>query len=132
MKGTTRRRQRLQSGLGRLLASGGAIAFSLLLALPIATLVLVSFSRDGSWTTETLPPAYTLSNFARIATDVDQRSVFVNSLLMAGIATLAALVWSFCVTALTATGQRVAGNNSLMSWWLPRALRGTVVAVSHR
>src|SRR6266850_3887361 len=97
MKGTTRRRKRLQSGLGRLLAATAAIVFSTLLALPIATLVLVSFSRDGSWTTQTLPPVYTVTNFSRIATDVDARSVFVNSLLMSGIATLAALVWSFCV-----------------------------------
>jgi iron(III) transport system permease protein len=131
MKGTTRRRKRLQSGLGRLLASGAAIVFSLLLALPIATLVLVSFSRDGSWTTETLPPVYTVANFARLAMDVESRSVFVNSLLMAGIATLAALIWSFCVTALTATGKpsrwkRLISLLVLLPWALP----GTVVAVA--
>src|SRR5258707_9329344 len=105
LKGTTRRRQQLKSGKARLLAAFTAILFSLVLALPIATLVLVSFSRDGSWTTQTLPPVYTVSNFARITTDVDSRSVFVNSLVMAGVATLAALVWSFCVTALTASGK---------------------------
>jgi iron(III) transport system permease protein len=131
MKGTTRRRQRLQSGLVRFLAACAAIVFSLLLALPIATLVLVSFSRDGSWTTQTLPPVYTFANFARLATDVDSRSVFVNSLLMAGIATLAALIWSFCVTALTVTGkpsrwQRLISVLVLLPWALP----GTVVAVS--
>lgn len=131
MKGTTRRRQRLQSGFRRLLASAAAIVFSLLLALPIVTLVLVGFSRDGTWTTETLPPTYTLSNFARIATDVDQRSVFVNSLLMAGLATLAALVWSFCVTALTATGRRSRWKRLInVLVLLPWALPGTVVAVS--
>jgi iron(III) transport system permease protein len=131
MKGTTRRRKRLQSGVRRFLAACTAIVFSLLLALPIATLVLVSFSRDGSWTTQTLPPVYTFSNFARLVTDVDSRSVFVNSLLMAGIATLAALIWSFCVTALTATGkpsrwQRLISVLVLLPWALP----GTVVAVS--
>jgi iron(III) transport system permease protein len=131
MKGTTRRRERVQSGLGRLLASSAAITFSLLLALPIATLVLVSFSRDGSWTTQTLPPSYTLSNFGRITTEGDARSVFVNSLLMAGIAALAALIWSFCITALTATGepkrwQRLVNLLVLIPWALP----GTVVALS--
>jgi len=79
MKGTTRRRQQLKSGKARLLAAGAAIVFSLILALPIATLVLVSFSRDGSWTTQTLPPVYTMANFARITTDVESRSVFINS-----------------------------------------------------
>jgi iron(III) transport system permease protein len=131
MKGTTRRRQTIGSGLGRLLAACAAIAFSLLLALPIATLVLVSFSRDGSWTTQTLPPVYTVSNFAHLATDVNARSVFGNSLLMAGIATLAALVWSFCVTALTATGRRSRWKRLInVLVLLPWALPGTVVAVS--
>jgi iron(III) transport system permease protein len=131
MKGTTRRRKRLESGAGRFLAASSAIVFSILLALPIATLVLVSFSRDGSWTTQTLPPVYTVSNFARIATDADARSVFVNSLLMAGIATLAALAWSFCVTALTATGKRSRWKRLIsVLVLLPWALPGTVVAVS--
>src|SRR5258707_4176244 len=131
IKVTTRRRQRLKSGKARLLAAGVAIVFSLILALPIATLVLVSFSRDGSWTTQTLPPVYTVANFARITTDVDARSVFINSLLMAGMATLAALVWSFCVTALTAGAKpsrwaRLINVLVLLPWALP----GTVVAVS--
>src|SRR5258708_16076013 len=102
MKGTTRRRQQLQSGKARWLAAFTAILFSIVLALPIVTLVLVSFSRDGSWTTQTLPPVYTLSNFARIATEVESRSVFVNSLLMAGMAPLAGPGLRFCVTAVTA------------------------------
>ncbi|MDX6499982.1 MAG: iron(III) transport system permease protein [Blastocatellia bacterium] len=131
MKGTTRRRQPLKSGKARLLAASAAIVFSLILALPIATLVLVSFSRDGSWTTQTLPPVYTVANFARITTDVESRSVFINSLLMAGMATLAALIWSFCVTALTASGKpsrwaRLINVLVLLPWALP----GTVVAVS--
>jgi iron(III) transport system permease protein len=131
MKGTTRRRERLQSGLGRGLATTAAIAFSLILALPIVTLVLVSFSRDGSWTTQTLPTVNTAANFVRLVTDTEARSVFINSLLMAGIATLAALVWSFCVTALTSNGKpnrakRLINVLVLLPWALP----GTVVAVS--
>jgi len=131
MKGTTRRREPLQSGTARLLGVFCGVVFSLLLALPMITLVLVSFSRDGSWTTQTLPPAYTLSNFARIATDESARSVFVNSLLMSAIAALAALAWSFAVTAITATGTRARWKQLLnVLVLLPWALPGTVVAVS--
>ena len=131
MKGTTRRREPLKTGKARLLAAACGIVFSVVLALPIITLVLVSFSRDGAWTTQTLPPSYTLSNFARLAGDADARSVFVNSLLMAGIAALAALVWSFCVTAVTVTGKskrwkRLVNLLVLIPWALP----GTVVAIS--
>ena len=115
----------------RVLAAVCGIVFSIGLVLPIVTLVLVSFSRDGSWTIQTLPPVYTLSNFAGLATDADARGVFVNSLLMAGIAALAALFWSFCVTALTATGNRARWKRLVSLLVLvPWALPGTVVAVA--
>src|SRR5437660_116856 len=131
MKGATRKRQPLRSGTTRALAAVCGILFSVSLALPIVTLVLVSFSRDGSWTTQTLPPVYTLSNFAGLATDADARAVFVNSLLMAGIASVAALLWSFCVTALTATGKRKRWKRLVSLLVLvPWALPGTVVAVA--
>jgi iron(III) transport system permease protein len=131
MKGATRRRERLKTGRARLLAAIAGVLFSISLALPIITLVLVSFSRDGSWTTQTLPAEYTLANFANIGADPDARSAFVNSLLMAGIAALAALVWSFCITSLTATGtprrwKRLINLLVLVPWALP----GTVVALS--
>lgn len=131
MKGATRRREPLRSGKARALAAVCGIVFSIILALPIATLVLVSFSQDASWTVQTLPPAYTIANFSRIASDGDARSVFVNSFLMAGIASLAALIWSFCVTALTGTGERKRWKRVISFLVLiPWALPGTVVAVS--
>src|SRR5882724_959217 len=131
MKGAMRRHAPLKTGKARLLAAVCGIIFSVILALPIVTLVLVSFSRDGSWTTQTLPPSYSVSNFARLAGDANARSVFVNSMLMAGIAALAALVWSLCVTAVTATGKskrwkRLVNLLVLIPWALP----GTVVALS--
>lgn len=130
MKGTTRRRQPLRSGRARLLAALAGSLFSIILALPIVTLILVSFSQDGVWTTQTLPPAYTTENFSRIIFDSDARSVFLNSLLMAGIAALAALVWSFGVTALTG-GKRKAWKRLInLLVLLPWALPGTVVALS--
>src|SRR6266567_260979 len=131
MKGSTRRRAPLRSGKTRLLAAAAGIFFSIALALPVATLVLVSFSKDGSWTTQTLPSTYAFANFARIVSDADSRSVFVNSLLMAGIAAMAALLWSFGVTALTATGERGRWKRLInLLVLIPWALPGTVVALS--
>lgn len=131
LKGTTRRRQPLQSGGARLLAAAAGIVFSFALVLPIVTLVLVSFSRDNSWTTQTLPAAYTTANFSAMVFDADARSVFINSLLMAGIAAVAALIWSFCVTALTATGERKRWHKLInLLVLIPWALPGTVVAIS--
>src|SRR5678815_4254106 len=58
MKGAPRRRVSIASGTARVLATIIAIAFAVVLVLPILTLVLVSFAQEGSWTTQTLPSVY--------------------------------------------------------------------------
>ncbi len=130
LKGATKRRAAITSGRTRSLAALCGAIFSIVLALPIATLLLVSLARDGAWTTQALPPAYTFDNYARIFTQQDSAEVLVNSLLMAGLASLAALVWSFCMAGIVANrrfrGRRVISLLVLVPWALP----GTVVAVS--
>ena len=131
MKGAVKRRSVIKSGKARALAIACGVLMSIVLALPMATLVLVSFARDGRWTTQTLPPAYTLDNYARILTEVATGEVIVNSILMSGIAALAALVWSFCAASHTAGGgrsglRRVVSLLVLVPWALP----GTVLAVA--
>ncbi|HEY6187028.1 MAG TPA: iron ABC transporter permease [Pyrinomonadaceae bacterium] len=131
LKGATKRREALTTGRARVLAVSVGTLFTILLTLPVATLVLVSFARDGQWTTETLPPSYTLSNYARIFMERDRLEVVVNSLTMSGLAAFAALLWSFCVTALVlgkrrAVWQRMVSLLILVPWALP----GTVVAVA--
>jgi iron(III) transport system permease protein len=130
MKGATRRRAPIKSGRARIVATLCGVLFTITLALPVVTLLLVSFARDGRWTTQALPPAYTLSNYSRILTQADSSSVFINRLLMAGLASLFALVWSFCVAAVVARRRarfrRLVGFLVLVPWALP----GTVVAIS--
>ena len=138
MKGAPRRRVTIASGKTRLLAATAAVVFAIILALPVATLVLVSFARENSWTTQTLPSAYTLANYQRLFSDPYSSEVFFNSFSMSAIAALAALMWSFCVvtllikrerskrTALGSGGRRLLSLLILVPWALP----GTVVAVS--
>ncbi len=131
MKGTGRRLKPISSGKARAAAIVCGVLFATLLVLPVATLILVSFAQDGRWTTQTLPPAYTLANYARILTEKNSSEVFINSLLMSGIAALAALVWSFCVVTL-ALGKGSRTRKRLLSLLvlIPWALPGTVVAVA--
>jgi iron(III) transport system permease protein len=132
MKGAARQRKPIKSGRTRAVAIICSVLVSILLALPVATLVLVSFARDGRWTTQALPPAYTLDNYVRILTVGDAGEVILNSLLMSGIAALAALVWSFCAASLvvargaSSRWRRVVSLLVLVPWALP----GTVVAVA--
>jgi iron(III) transport system permease protein len=138
MKGAPRRRVTIASGKARALAATAAIAFAIVLVLPVATLFLVSFAREGSWTTQTLPSAYTFANYQRIFSDPYSGEVFFNSFSMSAIAAVAALLWSFCVVTLLVKrergeaaflgrhGRRLLSLLILIPWALP----GTVVAVS--
>ena len=131
MKGAARTRRSVARGRARAIAIAFGVLFSVLLVLPVLTLVVVSFAREGSWTTQTLPASYTLANYARIFSESSAREVFLNSLSMSAIAAVAALVWSFCVAALIVTKRRRAWHR-VLSWLIlvPWALPGTVVAVS--
>ena len=139
LKGATRRREPIRSGGMRVLATLVAVLFSIVLVLPVLTLVLVSFAREGSWTTQTLPASYTIENYIRLFSERQSSEVFLNSLLMSGIAAFAALVWSFCVVNLVLRrGERNEASFLQQGWrrflsllvLIPWALPGTVVAVS--
>jgi len=131
MKGSTKKRQAIARGGARSLAIACGVFFSLLLVLPVATLLLVSFAREGNWTTQTLPTAYTFANYVKIFSDSRASEVFLNSLSMSAIAAGAALLWSFSVAALLAH-KGIRKLKRLLSWLIliPWALPGTVVAVS--
>src|SRR4051794_23995846 len=62
-------RQLLRSGAARALLPPVALAIVVLLVLPHAMVVLVSFARDGAWTTQIMPPEYTLDNYRRLAAE---------------------------------------------------------------
>lgn len=140
MKGSTRRREGIKAGPTRLTAIIIGIILSILLILPVVTLIVVSFAREGSWTTQTLPSSYTLANYSRLISDSQSSEVFLNSLLMSAIAAGAALLWSFCVVTVLvkarSSGSRVnflgESGRRLLSLLvlIPWALPGTVVAVS--
>jgi iron(III) transport system permease protein len=137
MKGAPRRREVISKGTTRALATLCAILLSLLLILPVLTLVLVSFAQQGSWTTQTLPAAYDLSNYVRLVNEPQASEVFVNSFLMSGVAAVAALIWSFCVVSLTSGAvdrmqrvPRIARRFLSLLILIPWALPGTVVAVA--
>jgi iron(III) transport system permease protein len=131
MKGTTKKREAIAGGRSRAIAIACGVLFSVLLVLPVATLVVVSFAREGNWTTQTLPTSYTIANYAKIFSDSRANEVFINSLSMSAIAAGGALLWSFPVAGLLA---RKGGRKwkRLLSWLVlvPWALPGTVVAVS--
>ena len=102
----------------------------LVLVLPHLTLLLVSFVPDGVWTTQTLPPAYTLENYRELFGEARTFRPIINSLLMAGAATLAAVVLALGVGQSVVRWQ-VKGRRLLEGLLaLPWALPGTVLAIA--
>ena len=137
MKGSPRRRATIASGTARVLATILAVFFAIVLVLPVATLFLVSFAQEGSWTTQTFPAAYTFANYQRIFGDQWAAEVFFNSVIMSAIAAVAAFLWSFAVVTLLRRGRNEQkffgeGWRRLLSLLVlvPWAFPGTVVAVS--
>jgi iron(III) transport system permease protein len=101
-----------------------------LLLLPHFTLVLVSFVPVGTWTTEPLPPAYTLGNYRALVVDPVRVRPLVNSIWLATVATVAAVGIALAGSLLSAK-RRSAPRGAIEGLLaLPWAVPGTVFAIA--
>jgi iron(III) transport system permease protein len=117
-----RRRRRLLT-----LLAAGVVVF---LLLPHATVLLVSFVPEGTWTTELFPPVYSLDSYRTLFSERERMRPVINSFRMATIATLANVVLAFAAAYLLARkrtpGRRWIGLLVALPWALP----GTVLAMA--
>jgi iron(III) transport system permease protein len=122
-------RRIVRSRLARALAPVLAVVVVLVLVLPHAMVVLVSFARDGAWTTQILPPEYTLDNFRRLGTDTRLWRPIANSVTMSLAATAANVVVCFLAAYLIvltrAPGRRLLQLLVVLPWAIP----GTAIAL---
>jgi iron(III) transport system permease protein len=114
----------------RLAAGVVGWALAALLLLPHLTLVLVSFVPVGTWTTEPLPPAYTVRNYIALVEDPVRVRPLVNSIWLATVATLGA-VGIALAGALLSARRRTAPRRAIEALLaLPWAVPGTVFAIA--
>ena len=112
------------------MATGLAWLLVLVLLLPHLTLLLVSFVPVGTWTTEPLPPAYTIHNYIALLQDPVRVRPLLNSLWLATAATIAALVIGLA-GALVASRRRGRSGRVIEGLLaLPWAVPGTVFAIA--
>ena len=113
----------LRSGVARALLPPVAIALVLLLILPHAMVVLVSFARDGAWTTQIMPPEYTLDNYRRLAEERQLWRPITNSIGMSAAATAANAVVCFAIAYVVvlsrAPGRRAIALLAALPWAIP-------------
>ncbi len=120
----------IRSRSARFLAGLTSWTLALLLLLPHLTLVLVSFVPVGTWTTEPIPPAYTLGNYLALMNDPVRVRPLVNSLWLAAVATAAAVLVALG-GALLQVGRRSAPRRAIEGLLaLPWAVPGTVFAIA--
>lgn len=118
------------SALRRRLLAVPAWAIVIVLLLPHATVLLVSFVPAGTWTTELFPPVYSVDSYRTIFSEARQLTPILNSLRMATIATVANVVLAFAAAYILA--RRRAPGRGLINVLviLPWALPGTVLAMA--
>ncbi|HKV51136.1 MAG TPA: iron ABC transporter permease [Gemmatimonadaceae bacterium] len=122
-------RTRLQSPTARALAPIIGVALVIILVLPHAMVILVSFARDGTWTTQVLPPEYTLDNFRRLATENELWTPIWNSLSMSAIATALDIVVCFLAAYLLVLRRFKVRWLLAILVALPWAIPGTAIAI---
>lgn len=129
-KGVSVHRTEIKSRAGRYAAIVLSFIGTVILMLPILVLVLISFSVDGTWTVQILPPQYTLEHYVDLFTDSKTWRPIANSLQLSAIATIGIVL--FGVAAAYATVRLKFRGKTLLDVliMLPWALPGTVVAVN--
>jgi iron(III) transport system permease protein len=129
-KGAGPARIAIRRPLARLAAGTAGWGLAGLLLLPHLTLVLVSFVPIGTWTTEPLPPAYTVRNYLALVEDPVRVRPLVNSIWLATVATVAA-VGIALAGALLGARRRTAPRRAIEGLLaLPWAVPGTVFAIA--
>ena len=122
-------RQPVRSRWARFGLATAAGIIVLVLVLPHLMIVLVSFAKDGAWTTQVLPPEYTTHNYAGLFTENQLWTPIRNSIVMSLLATAGNVV--FCVAgAYLIVTRKFSGRRLLEALVaLPWAIPGTAIAL---
>ena len=128
-KGVGRAPQPVRNPLVRAVAGAGVAAALVVVGLPVATIVLLSFVQDGTWTTQAFPDTFTLANYGALVADPDVLAPVAASLWMAALSTAANVVFGVAVAFVVAKG-RVPGRGLVRALSiLPFAIPGTSIAL---
>lgn len=129
-KGTPQALKVVQGVLPQLGAAIGSAVIVAILVAPVASILLLAFTVNGTWTTQILPPEYTLQNFIDIFTEPRSLRPLLVSSQMSAVAMAASIVVGVLTAWVIARWKgKGAGILDLMIM-LPWALPGTVVGVN--
>lgn len=122
--------RKLEQPVTRWLAAALGWTVATVVLLPHATLILISFVPMRTWTTQILPPVYTLANYGALIREPERLRPLINSLWMAVVATVAALALALWAgRAIVRRRVRLAGVIDILTN-VPWAVPGTVLAIA--
>ena len=124
-----RSRRMISSRRVQILTTVASAIIVIALVLPHLMVILVSFARDGAWTTQVLPPEYTFENYRRLFTESELWKPITNSVSMALIATAANLVVCFIAAYLIVLRRFGARGLLELLVALPWAIPATAIAL---
>lgn len=129
-KGTAIHRKEVKSKAARVVAIVASFAAVLFLMLPILTIILISFSANGKWTTQVLPPVYTIQHYVDLFSNPKILAPIRNSLIMSMAATVGNVIFGVIAAYLISRrkfhGRGIVDKLIMLPWSLP----GTVVGIS--
>lgn len=130
VRGVAPSRRRIRNRWARAAAALAGWGLAILLLLPHATVVLISFVPPHTWTREILPPVLSLGNYVQVFSGLENLRPVLNSLWMALAATAAAVALGLAAArgAVVHKGRLGRALEGLIS--LPWAVPGTVFAVA--
>lgn len=128
-------------GLARVVAGALVVLGLAVLLLPVATVLMLSFAEEGSWTTQLVPARYTLANYGALMGESDVFAPIGNSLRMATLATLGNLIVGVMAALVIVKGRFGRGGQRTRAGgaarWvlrvaavLPFAIPGTVIGIN--
>lgn len=129
-KGVSVHRTEVKSAWGKYTAMFLSTIGVVILLLPILVLILISFSTDGTWTTQILPPEYTFSHYVELFTDSKTWRPIANSFKMSFVATVGNVIFgvaaAYAIVRLKFKGKTLLDVFIMLPWALP----GTVVGIN--
>jgi iron(III) transport system permease protein len=129
-KGVSVHRTEVKSAWGKYIAMLLSTIGVIILLLPILVLILISFSTDGTWTTQILPPEYTFRHYVELFTDGKTWRPIANSFKMSFVATVGNVIFgvaaAYAMVRLKFKGKTLLDVFIMLPWALP----GTVVGIN--
>lgn len=129
-KGTPPALRAITSRFGRRSATTLGWLFAIVLLLPHATLLLISFVPVNTWTTQSIPPVFNGDNYRKLFTEVERLRPMLNSLWMALVSTAAALALAVWAGHLVVRRRSALKGVIATLIALPWAVPGTVLAIA--